>query len=354
MGLVPSSVLLLICGCASDAHKSEEFITTDTPVDNASIQVQTLLITKQPFMFLVEGSGELKATQQVEVPFQVQGFITKLRIGNSQWVKSGTLLAKLHDEEAQLALQKAQTELKERQVEYESQLIGFQSARQDSSYTTIQENVRYGSGLAAAQLAVEEAKMQLRHTYVTAPISGIIANLSTEEKQQVEANQALCTIYAPGLLVLEMQVLEGDIGQVTVRQPAEVRPVALPGKTFPAQVTEINPMVDENSMVKVKLQLLETEELLPGMRATATIRIPTDSSLVVPKEAVVIRSGKAVVFTEEEGLAKWNYVTTGLDNGEVVQIIEGLEPDKQVIIDNNLQLAHDTPVQARSVTSSAE
>lgn len=344
-------ILISSFSCRTDVQRGE-LESASLPNAKTPTIVQIELVKKQPFKYFIEGSGQLRAPQQIEVFFKTSGLVANVLVYNSQRVNAGTVLARLDNQEAKLALQQAEAELKERQVEYKSQIIGFESAQLDSNYITILENVRYGSGLARAELKVEEAKVQLQRTRTAAPISGIVANLSVEKYQSVAMDQTLCTIYAPGSLILAMQVLEGDVGQLRVSQPAEVHPVALPGQAFAAEVIEINPMVDENSMVQVKLKLLKTEGLLPGMRATATIRVPTDSSLVVPKEAVVIRSGKAVVFTEEDGLAKWNYVTTGLDNGKSVQIIDGLTPNRYVIIDNNLQLAHDAPIQVIQATPS--
>ena len=80
------------------------------------------------------------------------------------------------------------------------------------------------------------------------------------------------------------------------------------------------------------------------MNCTAVIKAPASRSLIVPKEAVVMRSGKAVVFTLQDGKAKWNYVAVGKDNGKEVEIKEGVTAGQKVITTNNLQLAHDAPV----------
>ena len=65
---------------------------------------------------------------------------------------------------------------------------------------------------------------------------------------------------------------------------------------------------------------------------------------MVAKEAIVMKSGKPVVFTEENGLAKWNYVSTGRENGKEIEILSGIKAGQNVIVSNNLQLAHDAPI----------
>ena len=80
------------------------------------------------------------------------------------------------------------------------------------------------------------------------------------------------------------------------------------------------------------------------MHVQAIMSLPYDQHIVIPKEALVVRSGKFVVFTAKNKLAKWNYVTIGRENGKEIEILEGLQQGDSVIITNNLQLAHDATV----------
>jgi hypothetical protein len=65
---------------------------------------------------------------------------------------------------------------------------------------------------------------------------------------------------------------------------------------------------------------------------------------VVPKEALVIRQGKDVIFVRQDSLAIWKYVTVESENSTSVSISEGLEPGDLVIVSGNINLAHETVV----------
>ena len=82
------------------------------------------------------------------------------------------------------------------------------------------------------------------------------------------------------------------------------------------------------------------------MNVRVSVRKSLGQQLVVPKSAVVLRSGKQVVFTlsDDGGKALWNYVHTGLENMGNYSITDGLEPGAKVIISNNINLAHEAPV----------
>ena len=66
--------------------------------------------------------------------------------------------------------------------------------------------------------------------------------------------------------------------------------------------------------------------------------------LVIPKTAVVLRSGKQVVFTLKEGKAMWNYVHTGLENMEEYTNNRWTGRGHGVITTGNVNLAHEAPV----------
>ena len=74
--------------------------------------------------------------------------------------------------------------------------------------------------------------------------------------------------------------------------------------------------------------------------------------IVVPKEALVLRSNKKVVFTLENGVAKWNYVTELHENSTHYAIKKGenLKRTDTIIVSGNMNLSHDAKVNVASVS----
>ena len=69
-------------------------------------------------------------------------------------------------------------------------------------------------------------------------------------------------------------------------------------------ISEINPLVDANGMVKVKAAVNGQGKLFSGMNVRVSVKRSLGEQLVIPKTAVVLRSGKQVVFTLKEGTGK--------------------------------------------------
>ena len=146
----------------------------------------------------------------------------------------------------------------------------------------------------------------------------------------------------------------GDVYKRQVGDKVVITPYA-GGGAFEGSVSEINPLVDANGMVKVKAAVNAGGKLFSGMNVKVSVRRSLGEQLVIPKTAVVLRSGKQVVFTLKEGKAMWNYVNTGLENATecVVSdrsqkgIEDGLLEGDTVIVTGNLNLAHEAEVDVK-------
>lgn len=334
---------ILMVGCS--AKSVEEDPDPETlRSELTSTEVNVVKSVKKTFTYSIETSGKIEASKQVELKFKVSGLIEGLKVVNGQYVKKGQVLAALEGAEFLLALKKAEVLLKQKTFQYENEILGYSGGQLDGDKgEKIKENLKHSTGLAEAEISYQEAKLRYTYTKIVAPISGVIANLELKEGSYVALGDPLCMIYSPNLLEVNALVLEGDHGKLEKELKATLKTIGTANQ-YEARLTEINPQVDDDGMVKVKLSLASSKELVPGMNVQLSIQVPKNETIVIPKDAVIIRSGREVVFVEENGLAKWNYVTVGLDNGEEVEILEGIKESENVIVTNNLQLAHDAPV----------
>lgn len=307
----------------------------------------------RPFEYYIHSSGKIAPKHSVELRAKATGIIKQLNVSNGQTVKNKNILLALEDDQQRLSVEKATAQLNVSRVKYESDIIAFgtEAELSDQRGEIIKINIRHNSGLATAEVSLKEAQLALSYTKISSNISGVVSNLEIQAGNEVKEGDVICTIYNPDNLLLETEVLESEVGKLQIGQKADLQTIANSYKVYTASICEINPSVDEKTgMVKIKLTIDNPLGLLPGMNASVVIKIPYNNHIIVPKEAIVLRSGKPVVFTMQDNLAKWNYVTLGNENGKEVEILEGLKESQQVIISNNLQLAHDAPVETIEVT----
>ncbi|MFY0593753.1 efflux RND transporter periplasmic adaptor subunit [Roseivirga sp.] len=295
----------------------------------------------RPFEFLINSSGTIASGNELSITFQASGVLKQLNIKNGQMVRKGQVIGQLENTQQQFAVEKAEASLEDAKVRYTDAMLSY-----GAGITELQKkNLLVQNGVPSAEINLKEAKMNMARTQILAPISGIIAELEEKQGNIISGGSKLAAIYEPKNLTLSAKILETDFKHIKLGQRADIYTLSFKDKIFEAYVSEINPKVDKNGMVELKLQLKETEGLLPGMNANAVIRVPQSDNIIVPRDALVIKSGRQVVFTFENGLAIWKYVKVGLDNGVDIEILEGLEEGDQVIVsDNLLQIGHEAKV----------
>ena len=161
--------------------------------------------------------------------------------------------------------------------------------------------------------------------------------------------------------MVEVQVLEGEVGLLAAGRSASVTFAAFPGETFSGRIETINPLVEAGRTARVTVIVPNPAgRILPGMYARVALQARSyPDRVLVPRSAVLerdrTRPGRgAMVFVYEGddrgGKAKWRYVTTGLANDSVVEILtQGIEtdsvrPGETVLVDGHYSLVHDAPV----------
>jgi RND family efflux transporter MFP subunit len=208
--------------------------------------------------------------------------------------------------------------------------------------------------LAAARADAARARLSIERCQTVAPFSGVITSLDLHAGERVQIGQRLCRLVDDVNIEAAVGVLESDLGEVVAGRKAFLSIPAL-NESVPVQVDVVSPDVDEDSRTcQVLLRLRSPEgRIKPGMFVRASIAGPThEDRLLVPREAIVTRDGRPVVFRIEDDRAKWVYVTLGARNDHLIEIervAQGgpLEPGTLVIVDNHLTMTHDAKVKVR-------
>jgi len=132
--------------------------------------------------------------------------------------------------------------------------------------------------------------------------------------------------------------------------PARVSVTNAPGRVFPGVVINVGEVDPQSGMLSVRLAVPgSASELKVGVFATADIVIHSNpAAIVVPKSAVISRSGRDVVFVvDKDNIAHQVSVTTGNERGDVVEIVAGIKPGDRVISLGQYELSDGAKVRPR-------
>ncbi|MCZ6765463.1 MAG: efflux RND transporter periplasmic adaptor subunit [bacterium] len=340
----------------------------------------------------VIADGTIRARHSAEIRTEIAGRITKIVAREGQSVRKGALLAKLDDRELVMAREEARAkylqaisllaieqdslEIPTRPEHLQKQIdelaalerrgvISRQErlmrevaldvqAIKDGYYRTDVMSAR--SGIAQALADVERAGLRLEQSEIRAPFSGVVTGLQLSPGEQVNALQTFCTIVNNTDIEAEVGVLESDIAKLETGRNALLFVPAL-NKNFKVTVDVISPRFDRDSRTcEVLLRVENTDgKLRPGMFVRAKIAGETfPDRMLVPREAILTRDGRPLLFKVEDDRAKWLYVKLGPQNDSVVEIervLQGgpLNVDDLIVVTDHLTLSHDTKIKIKKV-----
>jgi RND family efflux transporter MFP subunit len=153
---------------------------------------------------------------------------------------------------------------------------------------------------------------------------------------------------------VEVQVLEGEVGYLAPGGRARVSFAAFPDEVFAGTIETINLVIDQTTRTaKVTVTVPNRQgRILPGMYARVSLEARHfPDRILVPRSAILERdvNRRKMLFVYQDGLAKWRYVTTGLENETHVEIVENPEtemvrPGEKVLVGGHHTLIHDAKV----------
>ncbi len=195
--------------------------------------------------------------------------------------------------------------------------------------------------VAANEANVRRLEQTKSFAHVTAPFDGIVTYRVMDVGTLVNAgnggaNHEIFRVADISTMRIFVNVPQTWVSAIHDGQTAELRVQELPGKVFAAVVAHSTHEVDTTS--RSMLVILRTPNpahlLLPGMYAQ--VRFATSrpvSTLLIPGDALVNgKQGTRVATVGPDGKVHFRNVRVGDDFGNEIEILDGLSPDTQVIM----------------------
>lgn len=339
-----------------DDGNRPEVSATGTFATNVAIPVSGGDVVRGTLVISVSAAAQAAAEREAPLSARVAGRITRLYVHENQIVRAGAVLAAIDSTDSQLSVADATARLASAQATYRETIL-FDDEIEDPEVRAERDRVaRAKSGLDQAQVALEQAQVQLDRTKIRAPFGGRVASIEIVEGQEASVGELLMTVIDLNPIKVEVQVLESEVGYLAPGRNATILFSAFPDEVFSGTVETINPVVEQGTRTaRVTVRVPNPNgRILPGMYARVSIEAREfPNRLMVPRAAILERDRRNMLFVFEangqSGLAKWRYVTTGLMNDSLVEIVDNpdtdtVEPGEIVLTDGHYTLIHDAVV----------
>ena len=352
-------------------------------VKDEKVEFITKKAKKGSFSKKVDATGEIFATELIDVGAQVSGQIKKLYVKLGDQVKKGDMIASIDsstqqnsidNKEAQLAIYKAQLEsakvalnIAKTQFDRENALFSknatskqeFESAK--NTYSANSAKIKeLEAQIKQTNIELSTAKINLGYTKITAPRDGTVVSVQVEEGQTVNANQTTPTIVNIADLShvkMKMQIAEGDITKIKVGTPVEYSILSEPTKKFQTTVSSIDPGLTtlsdgsygssssskssySSSSSSSSAVYYYAQSIVDNKDGILRIGMTTQNELLIAnvKDAIIVPSigikkdeNGTFVYVLKDGKAVKTAVKTGIKDNLDTQIISGINEGDEII-----------------------
>ena len=352
-------------------------------IKDEKVEFITKKAKKGSFSKKVDATGEIFATELIDVGAQVSGQIKKLYVKLGDQVKKGDMIASIDsstqqnsidNKEAQLAIYKAQLEsakvalnIAKTQFDRENALFAKNATSKqefESAKNTFSANSAKIKELEAqikqTNIELSTAKINLGYTKITAPRDGTVVSVQVEEGQTVNANQTTPTIVNIADLShvkMKMQIAEGDITKIKVGTPVEYSILSEPTKKFQTTVSSIDPGLttlsdgsygssssskssyssssSSSSAVYYYAQsIVDNKDVILriGMTTLNELLIANvEDAIIVPSIGIKKDENGTFVYVLKDGKPVKTAVKTGIKDNLDTQIISGINEGDEII-----------------------
>jgi len=260
---------------------------------------------------LENSRAALAAARAQTAKSQVTVVDSKRTLGRNRDLRQRGLIAQADEDTAEATYDSAVAQLEASKAQEQAQASAVRAA--EAQLRVAEAMLKNATAqVAQNQAAQRQAQVDLDHTYIRAPVDGVVVGRTVDVGQTVAASLQAPTLFTIAQDLTNMQVDtnvdEADVGRVKVGQSVTFTVDSFPGRTFSGEVVQIRkaPLVVQNVVTYDVVVTAKNaqQRLLPGM--TANVRIVIDQKegvLQVPNAALRFRP-PGVEATERERPAR--------------------------------------------------
>jgi RND family efflux transporter MFP subunit len=283
----------------------------------------------------VHAVGLLTPKDEARLSFKVGGVVESVRVEEGAQVRAGQLLAVLKQAEIAAAVEQS----RQAAAKAERDLARAQSLYADGVATLeqVQDLATAASVTAAAR---RSAEFNASYARIVAPAAGVVLRKLAEANELVQAGQPVLVLGGAGRgWIVRVGLADRDAVRVRMGDAARVSFDAWPERSFEGRISNVASSADPATgtfAIEVQVEPADAR-FVQGLVAKVSLT-PAGSrtTSIVPLQALVEANGnEASVFVLDAARKSVRRVTVriGRMSGGEVEVLDGLEPGAEVVID---------------------
>ena len=340
-------VIILVIGIAFFYPRMNPFPDGESPTSLAanntkpSLPVKVVELKLEKLENNLNITGSLIPNEIVSLRPEVAGLVERVAFNEGEFVKKGTPLLYLNDDELEAQYDRLNytKKLYESQENRQKQLLSREAISQEEYDIVLNQ---YNTNLADLRLI----EAQLNKMVIRAPFDGELGFRQVSEGSVISSADVIASIVNVDPIKIEFSIPERYSNEIKVGFDIYFRANNL-GEEAKGMVYAIEPNVDAATRtLKIRAQSPNKDkQFLPGMFVRVRLVLnEIDNALLVPSESLIPELEGYKVFVANEAVIESRKVTIGQRSDTRVQILDGLTPGELVLTTGVLQARDGMPV----------
>lgn len=200
-----------------DSNISEQASSSKSDPQQALFKVAVQTMNAQKTPLFVTANGQVEPNRAIQLRAQTAGMIDKILAQEGASVEQGQSIAsiEINDRKIKLAEQTALLDARQKTLERLEQLA-------QRNYQSQSDIDRAAADVKAAQAAIANIELDIAHTNIKAPFTGMLERLLVEEGDFVQVNGEVAVILEQHPLVVTLPIAQQDINKLAIGDSADI------------------------------------------------------------------------------------------------------------------------------------
>lgn len=321
----------------------EAGIARPAAADQAPLRVETVPVQMVDFSDSIRAVGTARARHAVDLVPEAGGRIARIAFEPGDEVAAGDVLLELDDRAEQADLNAAEATLAETEAAFARQeQLNRSGSASDAAYQTAR------AARLRAEAERDRALVALEDRSLRAPFAGVVGLTDLVEGQLIDAITPVATLDDLSVIEVDFSVPETLLPRLKRGQRIDLTSSAWPGRVFQGQISRIDSRVDAATRsVALRADIANDDRALAGgMFLQVQLVLEEYRRPAIPERALSVEGERNLVMIAQNGVARQVDISIGQQEGDLVEVISGLDPDARIIVTNLHRLAPDMAVEA--------
>lgn len=333
-----AAVLLTLSSCGKKGDDASA-----AKVQPVNVQLETLKPSK--LVDAIRVAGIVKAYEDVNMSPEEGGVVKEWKARKGEHVKKGQVIVTLRDEVIKAGYEAAQAQFNMAELNVKKQ----RGVYNEQGISELQyKNLEYSRDAAKANADLMKARWE--RTQLRSPIDGILDNTIPNEGEFAPPGVPIARVVNTSVVKIQADVPELFSGAILGGVPAIVSFDALPGDTLRGTVSFVSSTLSSSNRTLAVEMIIKNPfaDLKPEMVAKIQLLRETKSNALLISESIVqlVDRDRSIVYVENNGKAEERRLKLGGRQGNMVEVLEGLNAGDRLIVVGYQKLIDGTPIVA--------